>query len=74
MSESGQSLERRLSKLAVYEYSCPKCSKTETVTRGITEADPGYTCDACNVSLVRVYSGSKLGITFNGSGFYSKDK
>ncbi len=60
--------------MATYEYKCPQCETVLTVNRGITEEDPGYTCKTCNISLNKVYSKSNFGITFNGSGFYSKDK
>lgn len=58
--------------MAIYEYKCLRCDTIIQVNRGISEEDPGYKCDTCNSELKRVYS---LGaITFNGSGFYSKDK
>jgi predicted nucleic acid-binding Zn ribbon protein len=47
------------------------CAKRFTKERSINDADPGYTCDVCNKSLVRVYS--QIGAIFNGSGFYSTD-
>lgn len=55
-----------------YNYKCPQCETVLTVVRSIMESDPGYTCDACNIAMNRVYSVGA--ITFNGSGFYSKDK
>jgi putative FmdB family regulatory protein len=54
-----------------YEYTCDECNIGYTKIRGIKEEDPGYNCDTCNTSLVRVYS--NIGITFNGSGFYKTD-
>jgi putative FmdB family regulatory protein len=55
-----------------YEYKCPQCNNKIVVSRGVNDADPGYECDTCKIPLTRVYS---LGaVTFNGSGFYSKDK
>ena len=58
--------------MAAYEYNCLNCDIKVIKHRSISSLDPGYTCDACNAELVRVYS---LGaVTFNGSGFYSKDK
>lgn len=59
--------------MAVYEYKCADCNKTITVNRGISEKDPGYACDTCNLPLTRVYS-NNIGITFKGSGFYRTDK
>lgn len=55
-----------------YSYKCPQCEAELTVSRSITENDPGYDCDTCKIAMKKVYS---IGaITFNGSGFYSKDK
>jgi predicted nucleic acid-binding Zn ribbon protein len=47
------------------------CAVRYTKIRGISEDDPGYQCETCNKSLVRVYS--NIGAVFNGSGFYSTD-
>ena len=58
--------------MAYYDYKCQNCNNTITVSRRMTEDDPGYTCDACNIALTRVYS--KVGVSFKGSGFYSTDK
>ena len=55
-----------------YEYKCPKCNIVHTLYRSITEKETQYVCETCNVQLRRVYS--KVGVTFNGSGFYSTDK
>jgi putative FmdB family regulatory protein len=57
--------------LPSYEYTCDKCKTSYTKIRGIKEEDPGYSCNTCNTSLVRVYS--NIGVTFNGSGFYKTD-
>jgi putative FmdB family regulatory protein len=58
--------------MPIYEYECSNCKIKDTFVRGINDKDPGYQCKTCNLSLTRVYS---LGaVTFNGSGFYSKDK
>ena len=58
--------------MPIYEYECQSCIQKITVSRSINEDDPGYNCDTCKKELTRVYS---LGaVTFNGSGFYSKDK
>ena len=57
--------------MPIYEYECADCNSKITVSRGISEKDPGYVCDSCNLPLSRVYS---LGaVTFNGGGFYSTD-
>jgi len=47
------------------------CAQRYIKDRSIKEDDPGYKCDTCNSSLVRVYS--NVGAVFNGSGFYSTD-
>ena len=57
--------------MAIYEYDCMKCAQRYTKERSIKEEDPGYSCDTCKSSLVRVYS--NVGAVFNGSGFYSTD-
>jgi putative FmdB family regulatory protein len=57
--------------VAIYEYDCMKCAQRYSKERSIKEDDPGYSCDICNSSLVRVYS--NVGAVFNGSGFYSTD-
>jgi putative FmdB family regulatory protein len=54
-----------------YEYACMNCNKDFIKNRGINEDDPGYRCDTCDYSLIRVYS--NVGAVFNGSGFYSTD-
>ena len=58
--------------MAYYDYKCQDCDNTVTVSRGMTEDDPGYTCNTCNSTLTRVYS--NVGVSFKGSGFYSTDK
>ena len=58
--------------MAMYEYRCAQCDTATQIKREMNDPDPGYKCDTCNSDLKRVYS---LGaVTFNGSGFYSKDK
>lgn len=58
--------------MAFYDYKCEECNTTITVSRGMTEDDPGYSCETCNSVLTRVYS--NIGVSFKGSGFYSTDK
>ena len=48
-----------------------RCAQRYVKDRSIKEDDPGYKCEICNTSLVRVYS--NVGAVFNGSGFYSTD-
>ena len=57
--------------MALYEYDCMRCAERYIKERSIKDNDPGYKCEACNFSLVRVYS--NVGAVFNGSGFYSTD-
>lgn len=57
--------------MPAYEYICGHCSKLYVFNRSMSEKDPGYVCETCNVDLNRVYS--SIGITFNGSGFYKTD-
>jgi putative FmdB family regulatory protein len=58
--------------MALYEYKCKSCNALETVIRGITDKENIINCKACNIPLIRVYS--RVGVTFNGSGFYTTDK
>ncbi len=58
--------------MALYEYKCRSCNASETVVRGITDKEVSINCKACNIPLNRVYS--SIGVSFKGSGFYSKDK
>lgn len=54
-----------------YEYDCMPCGIRVIKERSINDFDPGYSCETCNRSLVRVYS--NIGSIFNGNGFYSTD-
>lgn len=58
--------------MPVYEYRCGNCDAPYNKVRGISEPEPEYNCETCNISLTRVYS--SVGVTFNGSGFYRTDK
>lgn len=58
--------------MPTYQYTCKTCNEITNVVRGINDPEKELSCSTCNISLTRVYS---LGaVTFNGSGFYSKDK
>jgi putative FmdB family regulatory protein len=57
--------------MAIYEYDCMCCAVRYQKNRSITENDPGYLCEICNKSLVRVYS--NVTAIFSGTGFYSTD-
>jgi putative FmdB family regulatory protein len=54
-----------------YEYDCMPCAIRYVKSRSILDNDPGYLCESCNKSLVRVYS--NFGVQFKGDGFYSTD-
>lgn len=60
--------------MAIYEYKCKSCDASVTISRGIADKEEVPTCSACNILFNRVYSSGNVGIIFNGSGFYSKDK
>jgi putative FmdB family regulatory protein len=65
-------IERMSDNMPSYEYKCPgKCEGMIVKQRSISEDDPGYQCETCNLYLERVYS--NVGAVFNGSGFYSTD-
>jgi len=57
--------------MPAYEYDCMPCGKRYVKVRAMSDTDPGYQCEECNRSLVRVYS--NIGVTFNGNGFYRTD-
>lgn len=59
--------------MPVYEY---KCSEDDShallsVTRSISEDDPGYRCEECDAKMIRTFS--SFGIQFKGNGFYKTD-
>ena len=58
--------------MATYEYICKECNQTINISRGINDKEEIPKCLACNIDYTRVYS--NVGVTFNGSGFYSTDK
>lgn len=57
--------------MPIYEYKCEECDISQNITRGFYDTDVP-SCETCNSKLKRVYS--SIGVTFNGSGFYSNDK
>ena len=57
--------------MPAYEYKCPGGHGIFIKQRSINDEDPGYACEVCNLPLERVYS--NVGVTFNGTGFYSTD-
>ena len=58
--------------MPTYEYTCLDCEASSMVKRGINDKEEDVLCDTCKTVMKRVYSVGA--ITFNGSGFYSKDK
>jgi putative FmdB family regulatory protein len=58
--------------MAIYDYRCKSCNAFRTISRGIAEKEEIPNCNTCNIALTRVYS--NIGVTFNGSGFYTTDK
>jgi len=58
--------------MPTYQYLCADCKVKTDVVRGIRDDAPDLFCKTCNSALKRVYS--NIGVTFNGNGFYSKDK
>lgn len=59
--------------MPVYEYKCVEDDShaTLSITRSISEDDPGYTCDECESEMMRYYT--PFGIQFRGNGFYKTD-
>ena len=57
--------------MPTYEYDCMSCAIRYTKIRSMSDLDPGYNCDICKKTLVRVYSSAE--VIFNGSGFYKTD-
>jgi len=58
--------------MPTYTYKCGPCDTPYEKIRGISDPEPEYSCTACNSILIKVYS--NVGVTFQGSGFYSTDK
>ena len=59
--------------MPVYEYKCngDESHAVLSVTRSITESDPGYSCEECESQMVRFFT--PFGIQFKGGGFYKTD-
>ena len=59
--------------MPVYEYKCvfDDSHPLLSVTRSISEPDPGYSCSKCDSDMTRHFS--SFGIQFKGSGFYKTD-
>ena len=58
--------------MPTYEYTCLDCEASQQINRGINDPENTVMCEKCGTIMKRVYSVGA--VTFNGSGFYSKDK
>jgi putative FmdB family regulatory protein len=58
--------------MPTYEYTCKNCETSQHISRGINDPEQIVICEKCEHDMKRVYSVGA--VTFNGSGFYSKDK
>lgn len=58
--------------MPIYQYSCIECDIDTVRTKTFNNSDQPEFCETCGSPLKRVYS--NIGVTFNGSGFYSTDK
>jgi putative FmdB family regulatory protein len=58
--------------MATYEYVCRECNIQKIDSRSIMDPEPKINCESCGRLMTKVYSVGA--VTFNGSGFYSKDK
>ncbi|CAB4127939.1 CxxC_CxxC_SSSS, putative regulatory protein, FmdB family [uncultured Caudovirales phage] len=55
--------------MPTYQYKCPLCQASLTVTRSIHVDDPGYECDNCKVKMNQVIG--NIGLSFKGGGWGS---
>jgi putative FmdB family regulatory protein len=58
--------------MPTYQYTCKNCKTITNVIRSINDPEKIEKCTSCKTILTKVYSVGA--VTFNGSGFYSKDK
>lgn len=58
--------------MPTYEYTCRECEFNLEEIRGINDPEPIHMCEKCGNKMNKVYHLSA--VTFNGNGFYSKDK
>jgi putative FmdB family regulatory protein len=58
--------------MPTYEYLCRECEVSLTDTRSISDPEPEHICEKCGSKMNKVFNVGA--VTFNGSGFYSKDK
>ena len=52
--------------MALYDYKCPDCGETKTITHSVT-SNSVYHCDKCGTELRKVYGIG--GIQFKGEGW-----
>jgi predicted nucleic acid-binding Zn ribbon protein len=59
--------------MPVYEYKCSQddAHPLMSITRSISENDPGYQCVQCDYEMTRHFT--PFGIKFKGNGFYKTD-
>ena len=57
--------------MPVYDYNCLKCGKTQTQTVSIKAEAVKIVCE-CGEAMQRIYG--LAGITFNGTGWASKER
>jgi putative FmdB family regulatory protein len=59
--------------MPIYEYKCQDndLHPLLSVTRYISEDDPGYVCEECKAEMIRHFT--PFGIQFKGNGFYKTD-
>jgi putative FmdB family regulatory protein len=55
--------------MPTYEYKCPLCQGSRSVTRSIHADDPGYECENCKVPMVHVIG--NISVSFKGGGWGS---
>lgn len=53
--------------MPTYQYKCPKCEATMTVTRSIHLDDPGYHCLSCNTKMNQIIG--NISVSFKGGGW-----
>lgn len=58
--------------MPTYEYLCRECETSVTDVRSISDPEPVHICEKCGSKMNKVFNVGA--VTFNGSGFYSKDK
>jgi hypothetical protein len=59
--------------MPIYEYKCKNndLHSLLSVSRSISEDEPGYLCEECKGEMIRHFT--SFGIQFKGNGFYKTD-